>query len=115
MVAPRSLTPSVPLGPGPVNLLNAARAPFRVHPPYPLHGHVRILVQSHASREFSSDQRSVGEPAPLNPNSSRGCKNVCLIIVTLFLSKNKFKSNLEDFETILKKTVEVRFNHILDT
>ena len=34
MVALRALTPTVPPGPGPVDLLNAARDPFRVHPPH---------------------------------------------------------------------------------
>ena len=64
MVALRALTPSVPPGPGPFGLLNAARAPFRVHPPSPFHGHARILVRFYPNRAFSSDQRSVGEPAP---------------------------------------------------
>ena len=34
VIAPLALSPSVPPGPGPVDLLNAVRAPFRVHPPY---------------------------------------------------------------------------------
>ena len=34
MIAPLALSLSVPPGPGPVNLLNAVRAPFHVHPPY---------------------------------------------------------------------------------
>ena len=64
MVAPRALNPSVPPGPGPVDLLTAARAPFRVHPSSPFHSHVRLLIRWYPNREFSSDQRSVGEPAP---------------------------------------------------
>ena len=34
MVAPLALSPSVSPGPRPVNLLNAIRAPFHVHPPH---------------------------------------------------------------------------------
>ena len=34
VIAPLSLSPSVPPVPGPVDLLNAVRASFHVHPPY---------------------------------------------------------------------------------
>ena len=63
MVAPLALSPSVPPGLVPVNLLNVVRAPFHVHPP---HSYAMLVVQSHPNpkRAFSGDQRSVGEPAP---------------------------------------------------
>ena len=63
MVAPLALSPSVPPGPGPVNLLNAVRAPFHVHSP---HSVDMIVGWSHPNpkRAFISDQRSMGEPAP---------------------------------------------------
>ena len=65
MVAPHALTPPVPPGPGlPVGLLNAARDPFHVPLPSPFHGHACFLIRLHPNRESSSDQWSVGEPAP---------------------------------------------------
>ena len=61
--SPLALSLSVPPGFGPVDLLNAVRAPFHVHPP---HSYAVFVVHSHLSpkRAFSGDQRSVGEPAP---------------------------------------------------
>ena len=53
MIAPLALSPSVPPGPGPVNLLNAVRAPFHVHPPYSV---AMFVVRLHPN--------PVGEPAP---------------------------------------------------
>ena len=63
VVAPLALSPSVPPGPGPVDLLNAVRAPFHVHPP---HSVAMLVVRSHTnpSRAFCGDQWSVGESAP---------------------------------------------------
>ena len=60
---PLALSPSVPPGPGPVDLLNAVRAPFHVHPTRSV---AIFVVRSHPnpSREFCGDQRSVGEPTP---------------------------------------------------
>ena len=54
----------VPSSPGLVSLLNAARSPFHVQTPLPLHDHARLLVWSHPNREFFSYWQSVGEPAP---------------------------------------------------
>ena len=63
MVALLALSPSVPPGPGPVDLLNAVRAPFRVHPP---HYVAMLVVRFHPNpkRGFCGGQRSEGEPAP---------------------------------------------------
>ena len=63
VVAPLALSQLVPPGPGPVDLLNAIRAPFHVHPP---HSVALLVVRSHPnpSRAFCGDQQSVGEPAP---------------------------------------------------
>ena len=63
VVAPLALSPSVPPGLRPVDLLNAVRAPFHVYPP---HYYAMLVVHSHPNpkRAFSGDQRSVGEPAP---------------------------------------------------
>ena len=41
MVVPLALSPSVPPGLGPVDLLTAVRAPFYVHPP---HSHAMLVV-----------------------------------------------------------------------
>ena len=63
MVAPLALSPSVPPGPGPVNLLNAGRALFHVHPP---HSVAMLMVRLHPNpnRAFCGGQRSVVEPTP---------------------------------------------------
>ena len=63
MNAPLALSPLVPPGPGPVNILNAIRAPFHVHCP---HSVAMIVDRSHTNpmREFCGGQRFVGEPAP---------------------------------------------------
>ena len=44
MVAPLALSPSVPPGLAPVDLLNAVRAPFHVHPP---HSYAMLVVHPH--------------------------------------------------------------------
>ena len=64
MVTPRALTLSFSPGHGPVDLLNAVRAPFRVHPPP--HSVAMLLFRSHPNYNwaFIGGQRSVGEPAP---------------------------------------------------
>ena len=76
MVAPRALSLSVPPVPGPGDLLNAARALFRVHPP---HFVAMIVVLSHPNpkKAVYGGQRSVGEPAPRAQTTGpgyRACK-----------------------------------------
>ena len=44
VIAPLALSPSVPPGPGPVDLLNAVRTLFHVHPPYSV---AMFVVRSH--------------------------------------------------------------------
>ena len=63
VVAPLALSPLAPPGLGPVDLLNAVRAPFHVHPP---HSYAMLVIRLHPNpgRAFCSDQQSVGEPAP---------------------------------------------------
>ena len=88
VVALLALSPLVPPGLVPVDLLNAVRAPFHVHPP---HYYAMLVVHSYPNpkREFSGDQRSVGEPAPrarttgprlpclLTMGPSRRCMYIC--------------------------------------
>ena len=61
VVTPLALSPSFPPGLVPVDLLNAVRAPFHVHPH---HSYAILVVHLHPNpkRAFSGDQRSVGEP-----------------------------------------------------
>ena len=63
MVALLDLSPSVPPGPGPVDLLNAVRDPFCVHPP---HFVAMLVVRLHPNpkKAFCIGLWSVGEPAP---------------------------------------------------
>ena len=44
VIAPLALSPLVPPGPGPVDLINAVRAPFHVHPSYSV---AMFVVQLH--------------------------------------------------------------------
>ena len=76
MVTPLALSPSVPPGLGPVDLLNAARAPFHVHLP---HSYAMLVVHLHPSPKsaFSGDQWSVGEPAPRARTTGPVLVSVC--------------------------------------
>ena len=62
VVVPLNLSPSVPPGLGPVDLLTAVRAPFHVHP---LHSYAMLVVHLHLSlnRHIALIKRSVDEPA----------------------------------------------------
>ena len=78
VVAPLALSPSVPPGLVPVDLLNAARAPFHVHHPCSC---ALLVVHSHPNpkRVFSGDQQSVGESAPRARTT--GPRLTCLITI----------------------------------
>ena len=73
MVALLDLSPLVPPGPRPVNLRNAVRAPFHVHPP---HSVAMLVVQLRPKpkREFCVGLWSVGEPAPRARHTGPGCR-----------------------------------------
>ena len=63
VVVSLALSPSVPPGLGPFDLLTAARPPFHVHSP---HSYAMLVVHSHLAlnRHIALIMRSVDEPAP---------------------------------------------------
>ena len=63
MVVLIALSPLVPLGLGPVDLLTAVRATFHVHAP---HSYAMLLVRSHLAlnQHIALIMWSVDEPAP---------------------------------------------------
>ena len=76
MVALLALSPSVPPGPGRVDLLNAVRAPFHFHPPHSV-AMIVVLLHPNPNKAFCGGQRYVGEPTPRDRTTGpgyRACK-----------------------------------------
>ena len=83
VVVPLALSPLVPPGLGPVDLLTAVRAPFHVHPP---HSYAMLVVHSHLALNWhiALIMRSVDEPAPRARPT--GPRLPCLLTTGLMVS-----------------------------